>query len=78
MCGRGHLDTRISHSGSKAQYEAGYQKSCVLGSVCLCCLLGPRMGGGGVGLHEPRTWARRARSGALQGSAPEALVMIRT
>ena len=26
---------RISRSGSKVQYEGGYQKSCFAGSVCL-------------------------------------------
>ena len=36
-----NVNIRIPRSGSKAKYTGGYQKSCFVGSSCVCGFLGP-------------------------------------
>ena len=38
---KGHINIRISHILVPWSNTRGYQKSCFVGSLCLCGLLGP-------------------------------------
>ena len=53
---KGHIDIRISHSGSKAQYK-GISEIMVARILCLCGLLGPN-NIGTSGSSCSKTWSR--------------------